>query len=64
MPRIECTLFTCNLLYLEYAGLRKGTLPKTELLETLIEGKLAHQQFLANCQLPNSIDFKRLLLDE
>jgi hypothetical protein len=50
--------------YLEYAGLRKGTLPKTELSEALIEGKLAYQQFLADCKLPNSIGFKRLLLDE
>jgi len=50
--------------YLEYAGLRRGTLPKTELIGGLIEGKLAYQQFLADCQLPDSIGFKRLLLDE
>jgi putative transposase len=50
--------------YLEYTGLRRGTLPKTELLKAQIEGELADQQFLADCQLPNSIGFKRLLLDE
>lgn len=50
--------------YLEYAGLRRGTLPKMELLGAQIEGELAYQQFLADCQLPDSIGFKRLLLDE
>ncbi|MBW4651061.1 MAG: hypothetical protein KME06_20590 [Kastovskya adunca ATA6-11-RM4] len=50
--------------YLEYAGLRKGTLPKRELIGALIEGELAYQQFLADCQLPSSISFKQLLLDE
>jgi hypothetical protein len=44
--------------YLEYAGLRRGTLPKTELIGGLIEGKLAYEQFLADCQLPNSIGFQ------
>jgi hypothetical protein len=50
--------------YLEYAGLRRGTLPKTEFIRAQIEGELAYQQFLADCKLPNSIGFKRLLLDE
>ena len=50
--------------YLEYAGLRPGTLPKTEFITALIEGDLASQQFLTDCQLPDSIGFKRLLLDE
>jgi hypothetical protein len=50
--------------YLEYAGLRRRTLPKTELLETLIEGELTYQQFLADCKFPDTIGFKRLLLDE
>jgi len=50
--------------YLEYSGLRRGRLPKTELLETLIEGELAYQQFLGDCKFPDTIGFKRLLLDE
>jgi len=50
--------------YLEYAGLRKGTLPKTELLRSQIEGELTYQQFLTDGDLPNSVGFKRLLLDE
>jgi len=50
--------------YLEYAGLRQGTLPKTEFIKTEIEGELAYQQFLVDCQLPDSMGFQRLLLDE
>ncbi|MEP0886185.1 transposase [Trichocoleus sp. ST-U3] len=50
--------------YLEYAELRRGTLPKTEFIRAQIEGQLAYQQFLADCKLPDSVGFKRLLLDE
>ncbi|MEQ8973744.1 MAG: hypothetical protein RIE73_25550 [Coleofasciculus sp. C1-SOL-03] len=50
--------------YLEYAGLRKGTLPKTELLRAQSEGELTYEQFLTDGDLPNSVGFKRLLLDE
>jgi hypothetical protein len=50
--------------YLEYAGLRGGTLPKTELIKAQIEGELAEQQFLTADRLPDSVGFKRLLLDE
>jgi REP element-mobilizing transposase RayT len=50
--------------YLEYAGLRRGTLPKTEFIRAQIEGKLAYHQFLTDCPLPDSMGFKRLLLDE
>ena len=50
--------------YLEYAGLRKGTLPKTESIREIIAGELAYQQFLVDDRLPDSMSFKRLLLDE
>jgi putative transposase len=49
--------------YLEYAGLRGGTLPKTEYIKTQIE-ESAYQQFLADYNLPDSTGFKKLLLDE
>ncbi|NEP57089.1 MAG: transposase [Symploca sp. SIO2G7] len=50
--------------YLEYAGLRQGTLPNTEFIKAQIKGELAYRQFVADCQLPDSMGFKRLLLDE
>ncbi|MDD1427688.1 transposase [Dolichospermum sp. ST_sed9] len=50
--------------YLEYAGLRPGTLPKTEYIKTQIEQESAYQQFLADHNLPDSSGFKRLLLDD
>jgi putative transposase len=49
--------------YLEYAGRRFGTLPKTEFIQSQIEEELAYQQFLADRGLPDSLGFKRLLLD-
>jgi len=48
--------------YLEYAGLRGGTLPKTEYIKTQIE-ESAYQQFLADYNQPDSTGFKKLLLD-
>ena len=48
--------------YLEYAGLRGGTLPKTEYIKTQIE-ESAYQQFLADSNLADSAGFKKLLLD-
>jgi putative transposase len=50
--------------YSEYAGLRSGTLPKTEYIKTQIQDELVYQQFLADHNLPNSNGFKRLLLDD
>ncbi|MEH2191607.1 MAG: transposase [Nostoc sp.] len=50
--------------YLEYAGLRAGTLPKTEYIKTQIEQESAYQQFLVDHNLPASTGFKRLLLDD
>ncbi|MEA5601846.1 REP-associated tyrosine transposase [Nostoc sp. UHCC 0252] len=50
--------------YLEYAGLRGGTLAKTEYIKIQIESELAYQQFLTDHNLPDSSGFKRLLLDD
>ncbi|MBH8555525.1 transposase [Nostocaceae cyanobacterium CENA357] len=50
--------------YLEYAGLRAGTLPKTEYIKMQIEGESTYQQFLNDYNLPDSADFTRLVLDE
>ncbi|YAF97941.1 MAG: transposase [Nodularia sp. CChRGM 3473] len=50
--------------YLEYTGLRAGTLPKTEYIKMQIEGESAYQQFLADTNLPISSDFQQLLLDD
>jgi putative transposase len=50
--------------YLEYAGLRSGTLPKTEYIKMQIQDDLVYQQFLADHNLPNSTGFNRLLLDD
>jgi REP element-mobilizing transposase RayT len=50
--------------YLEYAGLRAGTLPKTEYVKMQIQEESAYQQFLADHNLPDSANFKRLLLDD
>ncbi|MBE9007094.1 transposase [Fortiea sp. LEGE XX443] len=50
--------------YLEYTGLRAGTLPKMDYIKTQIEGDSSYQQFLVDCNLPNSISFKKLLLDD
>jgi putative transposase len=44
--------------------LRSGTLPKTEYVKTQIQDELVYQQFLADHNLPNSNDFKKLLLDD
>jgi putative transposase len=50
--------------YSEYAGLRSGTLPKTEYVKMQIQDESVYQQFLADHNLPNSTGFKRLLLDD
>jgi putative transposase len=50
--------------YLEYAGLRGGTLPKSEYVKMQIQEESAYQQFLADHNLPDSAGFKRLLLDD
>ncbi len=50
--------------YLEYAGLRSGTLPKIGYIKTQIEQKSVYQQFLADHNLPDSTGFKKLLLDD
>ncbi|MBD2251174.1 transposase [Nostoc parmelioides] len=50
--------------YLEYAGLRAGTIPKTGYIKMQIEQELAYQGFLADHNLPDSTGFKRLLLDD
>ncbi|MBD2162931.1 transposase [Calothrix membranacea FACHB-236] len=50
--------------YLEYAGLRTGTIPRTAYIKTQVEQEPAYQQFLADHNLPNNSGFKRLLLDD
>jgi putative transposase len=50
--------------YSEYAGLRFGTLPKTEYIKMQIQDELVYEQFLADQNLPNSNGLKRLLLDD
>lgn len=50
--------------YLEYAGLRGGTLPKLTLIKDQIRDDRAYQLFLADHHLPNSPTLRRLMLDE
>ncbi len=50
--------------YSEYAGLRSGTLPKTEYVKMQMQDESVYQQFLVDHNLPNSNGFKRLLLDD
>jgi hypothetical protein len=50
--------------YLEYAELRKGSLPKLELVKEQIQGDRAYQLFLKDHRLPYSPTLKRLMLDE
>jgi putative transposase len=50
--------------YLEYAELRKGNLPRLELVKDKIQGDRAYQSFLKDHQLPYNPALKRLLLDE
>ncbi|NJO48682.1 MAG: transposase [Leptolyngbyaceae cyanobacterium RM2_2_4] len=50
--------------YLEYAELRKGNLPKLELVKNQIQGDRAYQSFLKEHHLPYSPALKRLMLDE
>ncbi|QSJ14052.1 transposase [Nostoc sp. UHCC 0702] len=49
--------------YLEYAGLRRGTLPKIEYVKMQLQEESIYQQFLADHYLPDSASFKRLMLD-
>ena len=49
---------------MEYAGVRAGTLPKTEYVKMQMQDESVYQQFLADHNLPNNTDFKRLLLDD
>nr|WP_225226004.1 hypothetical protein [Komarekiella delphini-convector] len=50
--------------YLEYAGLRRGTLPKIKYIKMQISEESVYQQFLVDCNLPDRAGFKRLLLDD
>jgi putative transposase len=49
--------------YLEYAGLRSGTLPKLELIQQQFAA-LEHRVLLQDGGLPSHLAFRRLLLDE
>jgi putative transposase len=49
--------------YLEYAGLRQGTLPKTGYFRQMMPDDLNYQQFLTSDRLPSAIDFQKLLLE-
>ncbi|MBU7582347.1 MAG: transposase [Nostoc sp. TH1S01] len=50
--------------YLEYTGLRAGTLPRPDYIRMQFDDESSYQQFLVDCNLPHSIDFKKLLLDD
>jgi len=50
--------------YLEYAGLRKGTLPKLDLVKEQIQGDRAYLLFLEDHHLSSSPALIRLMLDE
>ncbi|MDJ0735712.1 MAG: hypothetical protein QNJ47_16895 [Nostocaceae cyanobacterium] len=50
--------------YLEYAGLRAGKIPQMEYVKGQIPEEVAYQQFLSDNNFPDSVGFKRLLLDE
>jgi putative transposase len=49
--------------YLEYVGSRTGVIPKTEYLKALFQDGSVDREFLTDMNLPDSQDFKRLLLD-
>jgi putative transposase len=50
--------------YSEYAGLRKGTLPKLETIQRQLESEEAYRSFLQNRELPKQPLLKALMLDE
>lgn len=50
--------------YLEYAGLRKGTLPKLEIIQKQMNSEEVYQSFLQNMELPKQPTLKALMLDE
>ncbi|MBD2461429.1 transposase [Oscillatoria sp. FACHB-1407] len=50
--------------YLEYAGLRNGSLPKLEWVKEQIDGDRAYQMFLEDHHLPNTPVLKGLMLDD
>ena len=50
--------------YLEYAGLRRAMLSKTEYIKMQFDEESEYQQFLADFNLPNSAGFKKLLFDD
>jgi putative transposase len=50
--------------YLEYTGLRQGTLPTMEYIKSQIQEEPAWQQFFSDSNLPDRPDFTRLLLDD
>ncbi len=50
--------------YQEYAGLRPGTLPKTDILQSQLTSSTEYQLFLEDKYLPSSPHIKALMLDE
>jgi putative transposase len=50
--------------YLEYTGLRQGTLPTMEHIESQIQEESTRQQFFSDSSLPDRPEFTRLLLDD
>jgi putative transposase len=49
--------------YLEYAGIRPGTLPKTDHIKKLLQDESADHQFLGSLNLPSQPEFTQLLLE-
>lgn len=50
--------------YHEYAGLRSGTLPKTELIRSLFTSNEDYRSYLSDRNLPKSTTIRTLMLDE
>jgi REP element-mobilizing transposase RayT len=50
--------------YLDYAGLREGTIPQTDYIKLQISEEAAYQQFLVDRNLPDTASFQRLLLED
>ncbi len=50
--------------YLEYTGLRNGIIPQMDYLKQQFQDESVYQQFLTDINLPDSVGFKQLLLDD
>jgi hypothetical protein len=50
--------------YCEYAGIRRGTLPKLEIIRSLFDSEMQYQSFLEGDTLPLLPQVQALMLDE